>query len=358
MPLRPNGSTQPELVVAGCDVQMGCIKWPMPELGSSHSIKCTCGIHAAVVYLHSTTCIPKAAVNGLMVVDTVTDGNCGLHAFLKSTLSMQELRAKRSEPWASFAKYQRDGAITKAFRQMRDMATAWIKQNLRSEIWPGFCLADLIRTTSTAGTVERYLESMSRTGCWADATFIHALASSCNVDVIVFQDTMEPALLGSSLGGNEALCVIPIALVNNFHYWAMESAVGAAMEARDKGDPCLAGTVLPQPTDGSTSQPSKRPLEERSPHQVAQDEGDYVELLPCGDESHVDEELTLCNLLLQWSPFASPTAEVVAAVDRLGALRKDMPTTRPVAEAALARQSAIKQLACECEALQARSQAD
>lgn len=329
----------------------------MPELGSSHSIKCTFSI---LVYLHSTTCIPKAAVNGLMVVDTVTDGNCGLHAFLKGTLSMQELRAKRSEPWASFAKHQRDGAITKAFRQMRDMATEWIKQNLRSEIWPGFCLADLIRTTSTAGTVERYLESMSRTGCWADTTFMHALASSCNVDVIVFQDTMEPALLGSSLGGNEALCVIPIALVNNFHYWAMEIAVEAAMEVRDKGDPCLAGTVLPQPTACKKQypSPSKRAHDERSPHKVAQDEGDYMELLPCSDESHVDAELTLCNLLLQWSPFASPTAEVVAAMDRLGALRKDMPTTRPVAEAALARQCAIKQLACECEALQARSQAD
>ena len=171
--------------------------------------------------------------------------------------------------------------------------------------------------------------------------------------------------------GNETQAMVPIALANGLHFWALQPAEDS-VPVVNKGDPFLAGAVLPQPEgqqagavrlhpggeqSGAVLPPQKRTLGAAA-HDFADEEAFFVERTCVRDEAHIDAELQLCNVLLQWSPFSSPEPDVLAAVAQLGAVRQGLPRQDALADAALARQHAISQLATESEVVQARTPTD
>lgn len=295
----------------------------------------------------------KAAANLLEIVDTVTDGNCGLHAFLKSAPA--PLRNMRSGNWARVSWGRNSGGDPAAFKVMRGLALEWVRKNSAQDLWEGTTIADIIRAT-TGSSLDMYLDRMGKSGSWVDTVFLHALACSFGVDVIVFQEGMEPGLLGASLGGVKSLDMLPVALANDHHFWAMQPAEVVAPVV-NKGDMFLAGTVV-SPAGAVVSQAgcSKRAQRPGPNAQHPQeDDSEFVEWTPSLDETLIDAELTLCNVLLQWSPFASPKGDVIEAMTQLGTLGRGLPCKRRDSDVVLARQLAIGQLASESEALQAHA---
>jgi hypothetical protein len=239
---------------------------------------------------------------------------------------------------------------------LRTLAVTWIRKNAHKELWEGTTIADMIRAT-TSQSLEMYLANMSKMGTWVDTAFLHGLACSCHVDIIIFQEDMDPTLVGSSLAGGAVEALVPIALVNSFHFWAMEPAQ-CEMVMVSKGDSFLAGTVLPQ-QQGGTAASSARPRKSGGAvlpqGDDEENEDTFQEGLPSRDEVQIDSELSLCNVLIQWSPFETPQPKLLDAMSQLGAVRQHLPIAAKKevpADVALARQNAIRQLALESEALQ------
>jgi hypothetical protein len=87
---------------------------------------------------------------------------------------------------------------------------------------------------------------------------------------------------------------------------------------------------------------------------VDEDDAEFFEV-PCSrDEEHIDAEISLCQALSQWDPFSNPAPEVVAAMKTLEAVLQGRSKKEPYAQAVLAGQHAISQLALEGCVLQAR----
>ena len=295
----------------------------------------------------------KAAANLLEIADTVTDGNCGLHAFLKSAPA--HLRNMRSGHWARLSWGRGSGGDPAAFKVMRGLAVEWVRKNSAQDLWEGTTIADIIRAT-TGNSLDMYLERMGKSGSWVDTVFLHAMACSFGVDVIVFQEGMEPGLLGASLAGEKSLDMLPVALANDHHFWAMQPAE-VVTPVVNKGDMFLEGTVVsPAGTVVSQAGCSKKTQRPGTNAQhPEEDDSEFVEWTPSLDETVVDAELALCNVLPQWSPFTSPKEDVIEAMTQLGTLGRGLPCKRRDSDAALARQNAIGQLASESEALQAHA---
>ena len=138
-----------------------------------------------------------AADNNLAVVDTVTNGDCGLDSFWKSAKHV--CKNIRNEPWnSSKTKSKQD-----AMQALRKLAADWIDQNQKSQLWDDFAVEDLIRATCSDGSVHAYLTRMKKQGEWADTAFIHGLACAFNVDVAILQIQSDVTLLGASLIGTD-----------------------------------------------------------------------------------------------------------------------------------------------------------
>ena len=64
-----------------------------------------------------------------------------------------------------------------------------------------------------------HLERMSHDKEWVDASVIHALACVFQVDVGIWQEHLEPLLVGQSLAfGRKAFGLMPMALKNDHHF--------------------------------------------------------------------------------------------------------------------------------------------
>ena len=290
----------------------------------------------------------------------MTDGNCAFHAVWKSA-SPELLKARL---WSSLASAARNTGLASVLKSMRDQACRWIHENANTEVWPGCTVGQIIRTAACM-PLQQYLDAMRKNGAWADTMLLHGLACAFSIDIIVFQVNMEPALLGASLMGPTAEHMVPVALVNDSHFWAMQpassvQALNSPAQAVNKGDPFLPRAVLPTGCSGGGDPASagavlpcaKRP---RQTEPRLDEEYDcYIEL-PCSrGEEHIDAELSLCKALSQWHPFSEPSHDLVAAMKNLSAALQGRSNTVPCVQAALARQHAISQLALEGCALQAR----
>ena len=283
----------------------------------------------------------------------MTDGNCGLNAFWKSV--PEKLRASRTVPWTELSKRCRESGEHGTFRLLRTLATTWIRNNAAKELWEGTTITNFIRAT-TSESLETYLTNMGKMGAWADTAFLHGLACSCSVDIIIFQELVDPTLVGISLSGElDARAMVPIALVNGLHFWAMQPS-GGHMVVVDKGDRFLAGAVLPEHMSGTGTVLSQKHARTKAGTVLPQheEEEEFEERTPCRDEVQIDVELSLCNALIKWSPFTSPDRDILDAMEQLSAVRQSLFGRKEVtADAVLARQHAIRQLASESEAVQA-----
>ena len=68
---------------------------------------------------------------------------------------------------------------------------------------------------------DAYERKMRLSGTWGDTAFLHGLACASGVDVVIIQESGD-YLVGSSLMGNDDTFLIPVVLVNDFHFWACE----------------------------------------------------------------------------------------------------------------------------------------
>jgi hypothetical protein len=213
--------------------------------------------------------------------NTVTDGDCGLDAFLTSALACPALCSKANRnPFQTLRQKRKLDQLT----SLRRTGCKYIQENCAEELWDGFSLGDLIRVVSNA-TLPAYLEKMKHKGCWVDTPFLHALACAFDVDVVVMQPS-GVALVGASLReGKESLAVVPVALANDFHFWAL----------------------VPD-SDADVSHSGQHSLPE-------DDEDTVVECVSGGllPADRVTSELNLVQRLQYWNPWECPTEELNTA---------------------------------------------
>ena len=150
---------------------------------------------------------------------------------------------------------------------------------------------------------------------WIDASVLHALGCIFRVDVALFQEGADPMIVGHSLlrpsGGSpmaETLDMVPLAMVNDFHYWGIETA-----PSDDCGDLCLehGGEVcLPQSSHASAKRP--RSLISGGLDDEADDDVWHpASVSPASkpmDSADVEAELMFCKVLMHWSPWDAPSA--------------------------------------------------
>ncbi len=260
----------------------------------------------------SSTC-PEGLVHVLSINDlradesTVRDGNCALDALMKG-LWNQGVRNR---------------AVTRVLQSADPIGRAraagidWLRANERTEIWDGMQMHTLCRVVSGAVSFREYTDAMARNHEWVDAAFLHAVANAFQVDVCVFQLGVEPVLLGVSLqdsrGGEAPL--VPIALVNDFHFWGVVEETAAEVPPVDKGD------IWPIQQDQEQSRPRKR---RRADQDEASDDGEdpktfFDRAAQAGQVSsdRAAKELILCQALGRWNPWAAPAQELLEAMEVL-----------------------------------------
>ena len=301
----------------------------------------------------------EALLNGLDVVDVLTDGNCGPDAFGKSMMAAtapgSHLHA--SAAFKRFLTRTADVYIMVAY--LRDLVCAWmrVRANADSLIWEGVRFKDIALMMSPhEETYDAYVERMSRDREWFDAASMHVLGCVFNVDAQIWQSGMDPAIVGPSCTANprEPLAMIPICMVNDTHYWALCPHVDTLVPYADHGDFL---PVPPRSADAPSSTPKRQTRAgENGDNSDDSSDGDrarqYASIhghphrLP---EAVVQHELDLCIGLGSWDPWAPPTQELVDAIHRLAANTADNGVERPLIKTCLQRQQVIADLTYEQE---------
>ena len=165
----------------------------------------------------------KLTLNGLMP-DEATDrqGNCGIDAFARSLMAqMKDGRA--AGPSAS----GRNRRILKKSGDkvalLRRVGVSWLEANASETMWPGMTVAKLCCTVS-GWSFQEYLAKMRQDREWADTAFLHALGRAHGVNVVIFQAHTDETLVGEDLADSaqhedRATISVPVALVNDHHFW-------------------------------------------------------------------------------------------------------------------------------------------
>ena len=130
---------------------------------------------------------------------------------------------------------------------------------------------------------------------------------------------MEPVLAGPTLNGNVEAegrldgPVIPLALVNDYHYWGVLSSKEPDIEPVDKGEVFVLGTVVSSPQKRrSIAQEEKG--DDQDPRAMFYNMEDPDEDLP---EGELAMELALCQCLRTWIPWATPSKDMLEAMQNL-----------------------------------------
>ena len=222
----------------------------------------------------------------------MTDGDCGLDAFITGAFAAVKSKKHALQSLAHMSKPDRHAATRKA-------ACKYILGHVQQELWEGFTLGDLVRAGSGM-PVQLYLERMRRKGAWVDVPFMHSLACAFRLDVLIMQDLRDAnfALLGFSLTpGDKAEApqwTIPVALVNDFHYWAL---------VPDTEPACVIGSTQESANSGLKADE----LDEEDA--IIEREVDCTGRFSDG---RVSAELNLAQRLQLWNPWECPTAELNA----------------------------------------------
>ena len=155
-------------------------------------------------------------------------GNCGIDAFARSL--MAQMRQKRSGGSQSEGARNRRN-VQKASDKMsllRRVGVSWLEANATEVIWPGMTVAKLCTTVSGLPFRE-YMAKMQGNGEWVDTAFLNALGRAHGVNVMIFQEHSDEALVGedmmeSTSDESEPAIMVPIALANDHHFWGVWTA--------------------------------------------------------------------------------------------------------------------------------------
>ena len=128
---------------------------------------------------------------------------------------------------------------------------------------------------------QQYIHKMRRNGEWADTVFLHALGNVYGANMVVFQAGTDPALLGpclhEDLGSTGTHLLVPVALVNDYHFWGVVPCVFfLEPEPIDKGElaPFMIGDGLSRPGKRQRTEASQPGLVRTRRPREAEDEED------------------------------------------------------------------------------------
>ena len=175
------------------------------------------------------------------------------------------------------------------------MACEWASKNKLSTLWGGCSFQDIVEAVSHQH-FDQWVGRLKLTDAWADVAFLHALACSVGADVLLVEAGAEPAkLLGLSLmaGDHDSSALVPLAMHDHYHFWPLVPAQSCPTE-----QVCL------------TLSPGSENLDW---------DVDYDTLAP--SEFAVggrEQELQLCEALVNWSPFELPTQSLIECLQSLG----------------------------------------
>ena len=249
------------------------------------------------------------AQNELMLrEDTLTDGNCGVHAFCLSLIDFADRNpAIRSTlAWKQFSKVRLN--TSNAIKHLREVGVKWMTDHVIVPVWDGMLFRDLACAMSHLR--EPYDLHLRRMACdkqWVDASVIHALACVFRVDIAIWQDPSEPTMVGySMLSQGTSFGLVTIALKNDLHFWGVVVADTSNIKKSDRLIEIEDWVALP------------RAITERSNVTDADDDADNemsvaasLDIAPARlNTEEVDSELQLCKCLATWVPWSAPTDDV------------------------------------------------
>lgn len=210
--------------------------------------------------------------------------------------------------------------ISKVLQSVRALAVKWMQANGDYAVWEGMSLRSLTMhmAADTSRSYGQHLAVMGTDKEWVDATILNALGCMFRVDVAVWQDGVDPLLVGHSTGpaggaGDPALDLIHVAMVNDLHFWGVK-------HIDDKCNPTVDLTVehgdwmrLPQVEQRKTSKVHGGDTES------AVATGAVLQLAhnPMPD-ADVATELNLCTALVEWVPWEAPSDRLLSAIACLG----------------------------------------
>ena len=175
--------------------------------------------------------VPPALARALYVngqwVDhgTATDGNCGVHAFGISLYAAGS-KSKQLKATSAYKRFVTSRVSNTSITHLRNAGHGWMACSGDVVVWSGMSFKDLALTMSSHEENYRgHLERMARDREWVDASFIHALGVVFHVDVQIWQEHMEPAIVGHSLmvsdSPTEPHALLNMAMVNDLHFWGV-----------------------------------------------------------------------------------------------------------------------------------------
>lgn len=217
----------------------------------------------------------------------------------------------------------------------RQVMVKWLKDHSQLEVWEGTTLAQIAMAVSGVARFSDWLTKMGCSGHWLDTAAMFGLASAFDADVAIFIEGQEPCLLGASLANIATDLLIPVALANDRHFWATKilSDEDDVVQFVDKGD------FVRLPHEATPRKGSVGASEDFGRH----DDRHYPDI-----EGRISAELSLCEAMLAWNPFAAPSPAVMVALQRLSAAMVGNAGPEMAAAAGtMGRQMALAQLQLE-----------
>ena len=269
---------------------------------------------------------------GQDIVDTVADGNCGLDAFGHGLASVasRNRRLYQTEAYKKFSKAKTAGHGS----MMLHLRQACIDQMMKmkdTKLWDGVDFKSLaVMMSSEKEDFSSYIERMGTDRCWVDASALHALGCHFRIDVLIWQENVDPSIVGHSFSNcnEEPLAMISVVMVNDFHFWGVvDTTLEDARPLRGLDPPAH------PPQWNYDSDDDRDKLQRRI------GEAPKKRSVSC-----VEAELAVCQQIAAWEPWNEPSADLVLALRRYSGLAPDNET---VGHQCLLRQSVIDQLAYE-----------
>ena len=258
------------------------------------------GRDATASRIHCPEALGRELANNNLLVDHDTDatGNCGVDGFLRSW------RATDSN-----SKHKRRSLQT-CWQPQRNASRKWLEKHRHEAAWGTLSVENCCLSSSGKADFLEYLDEMTKPGAWVDTAFLHGMACANGVDVVLIQAGMSPVLLGiSTYQGQELDCenddkakdptVVPMALVNDVHFWGVLPVETAAVP------------VVADEEQGR--RPQLRTSTSESPGSLQVDD-DELEHQKAANEEYVQREFALGIALSKWNPWRYPTQDLIDAM--------------------------------------------
>jgi hypothetical protein len=239
--------------------------------------------------------------------ETVTDGNCGIHAFAVALIDAAE-SDKVLERTSQFKQARSlKGNLKELIMHLRRSASTWMRANVGTIVWGDMSFKDI--AVAMAGLPGRTFGDQCNVAAkdreWIDCSVLLALACVFSVDVVVHQQCQPPAMMGPSLMKKSPLARVHIAMINDAQFWGL----------------CHLRIEVPL-------EPPEPRIVDRPTADADDDEASLVDYRawyletqevsrPRMAAGEAEQELRVCNASLAWDPFAPPSQELIAAMQDL-----------------------------------------